>query len=148
MRFGINEQHTLALQIIDAAFKDKTDLSGKPYVDHLHRVASNKNVGDYKPIKIAALLHDLLEDCSEWSEKSLSQLFDSSIVKTVVILTRSPEETYDEYIERLIKDYWATNIKIADLEDNLNLTRLNEITDRDVVRIKKYIKAYKTLTSR
>ena len=138
----------LALKIIKISFRDKKDKAGEPYVNHLVRVSNA--VPDYglnKELKIIALLHDLLEDCPEWSEKALRALFTDDIVDRVVLLTRKPDQTYHEYITEVLKDGWATVVKQHDLEDNMNITRLNDLTQEDFERLKKYHKAYKRIKS-
>lgn len=132
----------LALKIAYKSFEGKTDLAGKPYYEHLKRVSAN--VPDYGQgeLKIIALLHDILEDCPFWNEKSLRIFFSDKIVDTIIILTKLKSESYEQYIERILKDGWACEVKKADLEDNMNLTRLSEITEKDIERIKKYHKAY------
>jgi (p)ppGpp synthase/HD superfamily hydrolase len=137
-----NDLLVLAKRIIENSFADKKDKGGQPYIYHLFRV-SNKVPTTYgNVLKIVALLHDLLEDCPEWTDKALLTLFPKEIVDRVVILTRIKNESYDDYIDRIIKDNTCCVIKKADLEDNMDLTRLNEITENDIDRIKKYHKAY------
>lgn len=137
-----NPQIELAQKIVERAFKDKTDKSGKPYIGHINRVSSNFK----DTIKISAILHDLLEDCPHWTEDALRNLFTNREVDIVVTLTKLKKESYEDYIERVSQDYWAKQIKIKDLEDNMNITRLNELTDKDIERLKKYHKAYLKLT--
>jgi len=134
----------LAFKIIYHAFQHKKDLAGEPYVKHLERVAS-KFSGE---IKVVAILHDLLEDCPEWNEEALRALFWKNIVDSVVVLTKLKGEDYDKYIKRVSKDSWATRVKIEDLKDNMDITRLKNISDKDVGRLRKYIKAYEYLTAR
>lgn len=138
-----NPQIELALKIARNAFKDKTDKSGKPYIGHIERVASHFTNG----MKIIAILHDLLEDCPEWTEGAIRNLFTDNIADTVVILTKEKGEDYEDYIERISHDVWAKQIKVKDLEDNMNITRLKELTDKDIERLKKYHKAYLKLTT-
>lgn len=137
-----SKQIELAQKIVESAFKDKTDKSGKPYIGHINRVA-----GHFKDtIKISAILHDLLEDCPQWTEGALRDLFTGREVDVVVTLTKLEKESYEEYIERVSQNHWAKQIKIKDLEDNMNITRLKELTDKDIERLKKYHKAYLKLT--
>lgn len=138
----------LAEQITKKAFDEKVDKAGQPYYNHLIRVASN--VPDYgqtegHALKTIAVLHDLLEDCPEWNEKALRTLFPDVIVNRVVLLTHRKEQSYDDYIKQIKEDGWATEVKLADLRDNMDLTRLPEITDKDVTRLRKYLKAYRFL---
>lgn len=139
-----------AILIAGQAFSDKKDLAGNPYFTHLKRVKDNlveswRNADDY--VLASAILHDILEDCPEWNEKALKQVFNDSIIDVVVILTKLPKENYDDYIQRIIDSgsYPAIQIKLADLTDNMDITRLPEIKEKDAQRLNKYLKAYKRL---
>ena len=133
----------IARQIVMHAFANKTDKAGKPYVDHLFRVASKvPDHGVDHELKTIAILHDLLEDCPEWTEGALRVFFSDRVVDTVIMLTRGRSESYDAYIERILKDSWACRVKKADLEDNMDLTRLSYLNEKDIDRIKKYHEAY------
>ena len=136
----------LAQVIIEKAFKDKTDKAGRPYVLHLNRVSANvPNYGFDSDLKTIALLHDILEDCPEWNETSLRTFFCDKIVDTIVILTRKKHESYEEYIERVVTDAWASTVKLADLTDNMDVTRLETLTDKDIERLRKYHRAYRRI---
>ena len=75
-------------------------------------------------------------------------MFDERIVELVVILTRTKNESYESYINRVSKDTWATSIKLSDLRDNMDLTRLKtELTEKDIHRIYKYHNAYILLSN-
>ena len=73
------ENELKAYSIIGEAFENKTDLGGFPYIHHLTRVGKNVNF-KYKPI---ALLHDLLEDCPEWTYQRLLMYFDKYNNETI-----------------------------------------------------------------
>ncbi len=131
--------------IINSAFETKVDLNGKPYIDHLKRVAS-KFTDD--PLRIVALLHDLLEDCPQWTEGALRNLFDSEIVDSIVALTKQKDQTYDSYIEQVKQDAWAVRVKLEDLKDNMDLSRFTVPIAKDnamVDRLIKYQNAYTAL---
>jgi len=138
----------IALNIIETAFAGKKDKVGKPYVEHLKRVAENsKNyfVGTdyYEQLEVVGLLHDLLEDCSEWSKQHLNAIFkDSFIIDAVERLTKRPELSYDDYIKNILNNRFAKAVKLADLKDNMDLTRLSALTEKDIERVKKYHKSY------
>ena len=138
----------IALNIIETAFAGKKDKGGKPYIDHLKRVAENsKNYftgANYlADLEIIALLHDLLEDSPEWTKKHLDSIFkDILIVDAVLRLTKRPELSYDDYIKNISNCRYARAVKLADLKDNMDLTRLPKITEKDIERVKKYHKAY------
>lgn len=139
------EQKEIAFEIAKNAFKDKTDKAGKPYFKHCLRVA--EQFKDDQFLYTIAILHDLIEDCPEWNEVSLSHLFGENVVKTIVLLTRKKNQDYFDYIEKINESSWATRIKIADLKDNMDITRLDNISKNDFERLQKYLKAYKILTA-
>lgn len=133
----------LAYQIAKRSFKDKKDLSGQPYFNHLIRVSNDFK--ENKELFQIAILHDILEDCPEWNEESLRHLFDKIVVDTILLLTKNKGEDYFDYIERIKQSGWATRVKINDLKDNMDITRLNDLTEKDLIRLAKYLKAYKIL---
>lgn len=142
----IKNYYDLALHIVTHAFAGKTDKAGKPYINHLEQVAANMpNIGDYGELRAAALLHDLLEYCPEWTAGALRGLFPEYMVATIEALTRRDYEEYATYINRIKEHDWAIRIKIADLRHNMDMSRLPEITENDIARLRKYHKAYKIL---
>lgn len=137
-----------ALKIIEKAFAGKTDKAGEPYIEHLKRVSKScPDLGINSEVKIIALLHDILEDCPEWNEKAMRVFFTDEIVKSVVALTHKKGDTYDQYISKVMEDRWASIVKIYDLQDNMNITRLKELTNEDLERLKKYHSAYVRILS-
>lgn len=118
------------------------DKGGKPYF--LHPIRVMLRVKGYNN-KIIALLHDTLEDTTMNWLRLYNKGFSKDIIQTIIVLTRSPSETYNQYIDRISKNHIATNIKIADIKDNLNLRRLKNISESDLNRNIKYLKAYKKL---
>ena len=144
MRREQYKQYNKAVRIIEHEFKYKTDKGGKPYIEHLHRVSSRFRNRKHR---IVGLLHDLVEDCENWNEDKLRAEFSDYICDAVICLTKKKHETYLDYLERVKSNNIAVEVKIADLEDNMDIKRLKEITDKDIVRIRKYHKAWVELTS-
>lgn len=143
----INPQQQLANMIIKGAFKDKKDLAGQPYINHIFRVS--QKIQSAKGA-IVATLHDLLEDFPQWNEQSLRDIFDCSIVDAVVCLTKKKGEQYEDYIDRINSSTisFVKEIKIADLVDNMDITRFNvRLEEKDIIRLKKYHAAYMKLNS-
>jgi len=132
-----------ALHIALTAHTGQLDKGGEPYILHPLRLFFSLKGQDEK---IIALLHDVIED----SDITLNQLendgFPESITKRVFILTRQHHQTYEEYIETVKQDTVATSVKLADLEDNMDRTRLKTLTPKDEERLKKYEWAYHFLT--
>lgn len=131
-----------AKKLVKKLFKDREDKAGKPYINHLIFVCENVETIQEK---IVALLHDTLEDIEEISYNVLVFSFGTNIAQSVDILTKQKDMKYKDYIKTIKGSYIATNVKLADLKHNLNLTRLNKVTKKDLERTKKYKKAYNYL---
>ena len=142
-----------AFELAKFAFKDRFDKAENPYIEHLLRVARDcykgvaaVSIDESLIVESSAVLHDLLEDCPEWNESSLSFIFPKEVVDLVVVLTKSKNEPYlDSYIKRISENKLASRIKLSDLRDNMDITRLPEITQKDIERLVKYHTAYKIL---
>ena len=98
--------------------------------------------------KIVAVLHDVVED-SDWTfEALLAEGFSIEVIEALKNVTKnSDNEDYDSFIQRAMQNPIGRKVKIADLRDNLDVTRISDITDKDVKRINKYKKALKILTT-
>lgn len=122
-------------------FKGKVDKGGQPYFYHLQRVAE-KMITDNE--KIVAYLHDIIED-TEIDFQFIHNEFGFVIAEAVDLLTKKPNDLYIDYISRISSNIIARKVKIADLEDNMNISRLQKVTSNDLERLNKYIQAYKYL---
>lgn len=130
-----------ALFVAIQAHKGQKDKGGKAYMFHPIRVALNCT---NKDAKVVALLHDVVEDTDYDIEKlKLSK----AQMKALNLLTHNPQTPYMEYIEKIKDDPIAKEVKLSDLRDNMNLSRLKTITQKDLDRVDKYKKAYKMLTT-
>ena len=131
-----------ALEIAIKAHKNQKDRYGKPYILHPLRVMMNVNGEDEK---IAAILHDVVED----SEITLDDLrksgFNVKIIDAVDCLTKREGEDYFDYIKRVLISPIAIRVKLADLEDNMDLKRIDIITEKDIARLNRYLKAWRIL---
>ena len=131
-----------ALDIASWAHHNQKDKAGKPYFGHPARVSKNCKT----PLgKIAALLHDVVEDTDITPDRLEELGIPEFIVKIVMCVTRQPEETYDDFIVRLSNNSIAREVKIADLEDNMDVRRLEHLNDEDTLRLNKYIRAWRFL---
>lgn len=131
------------VEIVNDAHKGQTDLAGKPYVHHPIRVA---NMMVQPRHQMIALLHDVLEDSLITENYLINQGVPMDAVFTLRRLTKVKGQTYDEYIEGMVDDLDAVVVKLGDLRDNMDMSRLPEIGEREIKRLKKYHKAYKRLT--
>jgi (p)ppGpp synthase/HD superfamily hydrolase len=131
-----------AIAITSKAFEDKTDKAGKPYILHCLRVMSDVGQND-EELMCIAVMHDLIEDCQEWNVYLLlSAGFSERVVKTIEVLTHKKEVSYDDYIKGIALNEDARIVKLADLKDNSNITRLKGLRKKDFDRMEKYHKAF------
>lgn len=131
---------TLALK----AHEGQVDKSGVPYAGHIMRVMAAGRTMDEN---IVGVLHDVVED-TEWTfDALLDEGFSVHIVDALRCVTKlSDDEPYDEFIERVKTNPLAVAVKINDLTDNMDVRRYKELSERDVIRLRKYLKAYQELT--
>ena len=132
-----------AIQIATEAHKGQLDKSGKDYIGHPLRVME---MGKTEEEKIVGVLHDVVEDTSWTFEALEAEGFSPEIIAALRCVTKlSENENYDDFIERVKKNPLAVAVKINDLSDNMDIRRLPYLSDKDVKRLKKYLKAYKKL---
>jgi hypothetical protein len=72
--------------------------------------------------------------------------FAEEVLAAIDCLTKHEGESYDEFILRASSNPLARKVKLADLEDNLDLRRLGELTEKDLQRIQKYHRVWQSLT--
>lgn len=126
----------------ELAHAGRFDRAGVPYIEHPRAVAGMVS-GELE--KAVAYLHDVVED-SDSSVEDIREFFGDRIADAVDCLTRRSGEPYMDYIRRLAVDPVARIVKMADLEHNMDVSRLPIITDADWARVKKYKKAYEYLS--
>ena len=131
-----------AISIAVQAHAGQTDKSGKPYILHVLRVMMK---GKSEDEMIGGILHDLVED-TDWTFEQLKEEgFPQHIITALELVTRKDREKYSDFIQRISGNPLAVAIKLNDLEDNMNVNRLNEVTVKDAERLSTYINARKYL---
>ena len=106
------------------------------------------NAGVTDDERIVGALHDVVEDTPWTFDDLLREGFSIQIVEAVRCLTKkSEDEDYDEFTERVRKNPLAVRVKLNDLRDNMDIRRMPSVTEKDVKRLNKYLKAYRTLTA-
>ncbi len=132
-----------AIEIATDAHKGQKDRSGNPYI--LHPI-SVMNKGKTEIEKICGILHDVIED-TPWTFKDLEKEgFAQEVINILRLVTKeSEEEDYDHFIQRILTNKTAIAVKLNDLMDNMDVTRSNELTGNDLIRLNKYLKAYRLL---
>lgn len=133
-----------AIQIATEAHKGQLDKAGRDYIGHPLRVMA---MGKTEDEKIVGVLHDVIEDTDWTFEMMEAEGFSREVIEALKCVTKlSENENYDDFIERVRKNPLAVAVKINDLTDNMDIRRLPYLSDKDVKRLKKYLKAYKKLT--
>ena len=134
-----------AIQIAVEAHTGQVDKGGNPYILHPLRVMGNV---DCESEKIVAVLHDVVEDSNWTFEAFLAEGFSNEVIEALKSVTKSSDsEDYDSFIQRAMQNPIGRKVKIADLRDNLDVTRIAELGDKDLQRINKYKKALKILSA-
>jgi len=134
-----------AIQIAVQAHQGQKDKAGAPYILHPLRVMLRL---DSETEMIVAVLHDLVED-SNWTLADLRQKgFSEVILEAIDCLTHKPEDSYDEFIAKVKTNPLAEKVKLADLEDNMHITRISNPGEKDWARIRKYHRAWQSLKNR
>ncbi|MEO8164636.1 MAG: HD domain-containing protein [Betaproteobacteria bacterium] len=124
-----------AIAIAAQAHEHQLDKAGAPYVLRPIRMLLKM---DSEPEKIAAVLHDVVEDTGWTSEKLAAEGFSEEVLSAVRHLTKMPGEQYGDFIRRAAENPIARKVKLADLEDNIDVRRLGELAPKDIERIEKY----------
>ena len=140
-----NNLYDKAYYIVRRIFLNKKDKGGNPYLSHLLYVSNNV---PGRNAKVVGLLHDIIEDTIITSEDLLLINFPENIVDSVLIVTRKNDESYDEFIERIIKskNKVALMVKKVDIENNMDLSRIENVSKKDIDRVEiKYKPNYKKI---
>ena len=131
-----------ALLLAIKAHAGQKDKGGQPYILHPLRVMLSMETDDER---LVALLHDVFEDSPTPLSALERQGFPQHIIDAVVALTRNDGEDYFNYIERVGSNPLARAVKMADLADNMDITRLPRLSNEDFLRLKRYARAKRAL---
>ena len=146
-----------AIKIAVEAHTGQVDKGGNPYILHPLRVMLSL---DKEEERIVGILHDVVEDCAGWSwERLKAEGFSEEIIQALKSVSKTPEEEaeyqslpedqrldhYLQFIERAKANKIGRNVKAADIRDNLDISRIDDITVADIQRLKRYSKALRLL---
>jgi guanosine-3',5'-bis(diphosphate) 3'-pyrophosphohydrolase len=133
-----------AIALAVEAHKSQTDKAGSPYILHPLRVMFAVTT-DYE--RMAAVMHDVVEDTSVTLEDLREAGFPEAVVSAVQALSRREGESYNEFVRRAAGHPIARAVKLADIEDNMDVRRLDAVDEKTVSRMKRYHDAWKILIS-
>jgi (p)ppGpp synthase/HD superfamily hydrolase len=133
-----------AINIAVNAHSTTLNKDGTLYI--LHPMRLMLQTDDWKE-QVVAILHDVVEDTHVTFGDIELQGYDAEIIDALEAITKRQGEDYTDYIKRVAQNDLATIVKVLDLYDNIDLTRLPEITDYDLKRCFKYHWALRFLTN-
>lgn len=137
-------QNQKAYEIAKRAHLGQVDKAGEDYIKHPEKVASFLKTDEEKAV---AYLHDVIEDTELTLEDLYEYGFSKEILEAVDVITKKRGEDYQSYLNSVKKNKLARAVKLADLRHNSDLTRLTEVTEKDIKRKEKYQKAIDFLNS-
>ncbi len=134
-----------AIEIAARAHAGQVDKAGLPYILHPLRVMLKV---ENELERICAVLHDVIEDSGVSYDDLHKEGFSGEVLDVLDCLTKRDGESYDDFISRILENKTASRIKLADLHDNMDLTRIKNPTEKDKERLKKYDEAAKRILER
>ena len=124
-----------AVEIAARAHAGQIDKAGKPYIFHpLRLMFAVKTPAE----QIAAVLHDVVEDSTITLEDLTAAGFAQEILDAIQALTKRKGEDRLSAAQRAADDPIARNVKLADVTDNMNLSRIAHPTEADRARMAEY----------
>lgn len=130
-----------AMTIAFNAHLGQVDKSGVPYIYHPIHLAEQMETEEEC---VVALLHDVVED-TDISFEQLEKEFSSEIIEALKLLTHECEVEYMDYVRKIKNNPIARKVKLADLHHNSDITRKDEVTEKDKERNEKYHRAIEFL---
>jgi (p)ppGpp synthase/HD superfamily hydrolase len=131
-----------AIRIAAQSHEKQTDRGGNAYILHPIRIMMRLRTTD-EEIMSMAILHDVIEDDPEWTiERLRAEGFSERVCAGLQCLTHPKDEPYEEYIKRIATNADAVDVKLEDIRDNSDITRLKGLRQKDFERIEKYHRAY------
>ena len=133
-----------AIKLMFKLHKDQKDRSGLPYVFHPWHVAESM---DDEISTVVALLHDSIEDTDITLDDLREEGIPEEALKALSLMTHEDGVDYFDYVKALAVNPIARKVKLSDLRHNSDLSRLNEVKEKDLERREKYLKAIEYLES-
>ncbi|MFA6831061.1 MAG: GTP pyrophosphokinase [Bacteroidaceae bacterium] len=131
-----------AFYISIAVYEGPQDESQEACAAHSMRVAYNCET---KEQKIVALLYDTIKKAAIDPECLISEGFPSFIIDAILSITQQNEESYSEFIFRAKQNPIGRRVKINDILDQMNLVKLETITEANIEKLHKHIEALHVL---
>lgn len=133
-----------AIAIAAAAHEGQVDKGGAPYILHPLKVMLRVNTLEER---IVAVLHDVVEDCGVSLDDLRKEGFSETVLTAIASVTKVPGESYEAFVERTAQNPIGRVVKLADLEENSDLSRIAQPSWEDLERVEKYRRAMGVLRS-
>ena len=133
-----------AIAIAADAHAGQVDKAGAPYILHPLRVMLRVPTGD---AQIVAVLHDVVEDSDVTPEQLRAAGFSETVLAALESVTKRPGESYDDFVARAGQNPLGKVVKLADLAENSDLSRIAHPTAADHARLEKYRRAIESLAA-
>lgn len=131
-----------AIVLATTVHEGQIDKAGELYVFHPLRLMLGLQTEEER---IVAMLHDVVEDTPITFVDLRREGFSEPVLTALECLTHREGEDYSDYILRVVKNPLAARVKLADLKDNMDLSRIAEPTEKDMARINKYAKTHEII---
>jgi (p)ppGpp synthase/HD superfamily hydrolase len=135
-------EDTLILACV--AHRGQFDKAGQPYILHPLRVMADLGVAS-EDERHVALLHDVIEDSGLKLDALRGMGYSEAVLEALQLVTKIEGEDYQSFIQRLAPNPVARRVKLADLQDNMDLSRIANPQPEDYERLKKYQRAVDSL---
>ena len=132
------DQTKKALKLCFEAHKEQVDKSGLPYVFHPFHLAEQMRTEE---TTVVALLHDVIEDTSYTREDLAKMGFSEAVLTALTLLTHEEGVDYMDYVRAIKENPIVRAVKLADLEHNSDLTRMDAVDGKTLARREKYLRA-------
>ena len=133
-----------AIAIAAAAHAGQLDKGGAPYILHPLKVMLRMTTLEER---IVAVLHDVVEDCEISLDDLRKEGFSEVVLSAIESVTKVPGESYEDFVERAAQNPIGRVVKLADLEENSDLSRIASPSWDDLERVEKYRRAIARLRS-
>lgn len=130
-----------AVRIAAYAHRHQKDKGGHAYILHPIRIMQRLRTDD-EELMCIAILHDVVEDGGHTFEDLELAGMSERVLEALELLTHDKNEDYMSYIKRISTNIDATCVKLEDLRDNSDITRLKGLREKDFERIEKYHRAF------
>jgi (p)ppGpp synthase/HD superfamily hydrolase len=128
-----------AIAIAAKAHAGQIDKGGSPYILHTLRVMLSLTALDER---IVGVLHDVCEDCPGWTlDRLRGEGFEEHIIEALKSVTKRENEDYRSFVLRASANLIGRRVKLADMRDNVDLSRISTPTEGDFQRVEKYREA-------